>query len=302
MTLTFTRTLQFHLPFDRGFDVLAVQRQLLACNARPGTPDGIFGPQTRNAMMAFQTARSLPATAICDQPTWNRLFPAAVDAAVDALGTAVARLRQAHTRFAGGVEWALRPDGLSIGNEAPAGSGGEPTTITQIWTSFGPSITRWGEQLGVPAELILATIANESGGNPKAIRFEPKYQSDAATPGQVSPGLMQTLIQTAQSCVPGVTVDRNWLFEPDNAIQAGTRYILQQSRLTGFDPPVVACAYNAGAVYEEDGPANQWRMRQYPIGTSQHCDRFVKWFNDAIVVLRKEPQPPKHAFVTLLPL
>jgi peptidoglycan hydrolase-like protein with peptidoglycan-binding domain len=301
MIQTFTRVLQFQLPFDRGFDVLALQSQLIACNTKPGTPDGIFGPQTRDAVLAFQTARNLPATGICDQATWNQLFPAAPAAAGDALAATIVRLGQPHFRYPGGVSWALQPGGVSINGAPPAGSGGAPVTITRIWNTFGPSITKWGEQLGVPAELIMATIAIESNGKPDAIRFEPKYQSDATTPGQVSPGLMQTLIQTAQSVMPGVAVDRNWLFNPDNSIQAGTRYILQQSRLTGFDPPAAACAYNAGGVYEQDGPANRWRMRQFPIGTGDYCDRYIPWFNDAMTVLRGEANPPKHAFVSLLP-
>ena len=38
--------------------------------------------------------------------------------------------------------------------------------------------------------------------------------------------------------------------------------------------------YNAGGVYHNDSTENRWRMRQYPLGTSHHADRYVLWFND----------------------
>jgi hypothetical protein len=37
-------------------------------------------------------------------------------------------------------------------------------------------------------------------------------------------------------------------------------------------------------------------MRQYPIGTSKHCDRFVKWFNDAVFVLERHPKSTKVTY------
>jgi hypothetical protein len=32
-------------------------------------------------------------------------------------------------------------------------------------------------------------------------------------------------------------------------------------------------------------------MRQFPIGTSAHCDRFIKFFNDAVFVLQGTTTP-----------
>ena len=142
----------------------------------------------------------------------------------------------------------------------------------------------------------MATIATESSGDATAIRFEPRYKSDEATPDQVSPGLMQTLISTARSALGNNAINRSWLLQPDNSIQAGTAYILKQSQHTGFDPPVVACCYNAGSVLPNDSPKNRWRMQQYPIGTSEHCDRFVKWFNDCVTVFAGLTNPPPVSF------
>ena len=149
-------------------------------------------------------------------------------------------------------------------------------------------------------ELIVATICTELSGNPNAIRLEPGYVSDGATPAKVSPGLMQTLISTARDALPGVAIDRDWLFVPANSIRAGTAYIKKQSGGTKLDPPVVACAYNAGSVVENTGAGNRWRMRQFPIGTSEHCDRFVGWFNDCFRVFGSGVDVPSMSFFRLL--
>ena len=119
---------------------------------------------------------------------------------------------------------------------------------------FGSSIERWSEEFGVPAELVIATICTESGGDPADERREPGFVSYEVTPHRVSIGLMQTLISTAQSALGGLPgIDARWLLEPDNSIRAGTAYIAHQRSRTDFDPPVVACAYNAGGVYRQSG-------------------------------------------------
>jgi hypothetical protein len=40
-------------------------------------------------------------------------------------------------------------------------------------------------------------------------------------------------------------------------------------------------------------------MLQYPIGTGEHCDRFVQWFNDCVQVFASLPQPPEVSFARL---
>ena len=113
---------------------------------------------------------------------------------------------------------------------------------------------------------------------------------------------MQTLVSTARSMLgrrPEITA--SWLLEPDNSIQAGTAYIAHQRPSTGFDPPVVACAYNAGGVYRQNGEANRWKMRQYPIGTGVHADRFVLWFNDCFRMYERDGGAPALSFYALLP-
>jgi hypothetical protein len=58
---------------SRGEDVRAVQQQLR--NSVPTlTVDGNFGPRTRDAVIAFQRSRTLPADGIVGPQTWSALF------------------------------------------------------------------------------------------------------------------------------------------------------------------------------------------------------------------------------------
>jgi N-acetylmuramoyl-L-alanine amidase CwlA/murein DD-endopeptidase MepM/ murein hydrolase activator NlpD len=197
-----------------------------------------------------------------------------------------------HSAFANGVRWRLTRQGLEIEGSGIERTHGMPTTITKIWESFGDSINRWAAHFNVPCVLIIATIATETSGNANAIRKEPHYESDSKTPNQISTGLMQTLISTARDTLGDNTIDRGWLLTPNNSIKAGTSYIAGQRSTTLFDPPKVACAYNAGKLKENTGDKNRWKMKQFPIGTSEHCDRYVKWFNDAVAVLETHAKKP----------
>lgn len=192
-----------------------------------------------------------------------------------------------HNLF-GGQKWRLGPDGLVVAGALPR-TGGKLVTVPRVWREFGTLITAAAARHAVPVELILATVCTESGGNPSAVRIEPGWTSDSATPGRVSVGLMQTLISTARSATGNLALTRQSLLDPEVSILAGTAYIDQQRMQTRLDAPVVACAYNAGGAYLQEGSANAWRMRQYPIGTGHHADRFVQWFNDAFAFFTQDP-------------
>jgi len=161
---------------------------------------------------------------------------------------------------------------------------GAPITAMRIMNNFGDAITHWSNELSVPVDIIIGCIATETGGKETARREEPGYTSDAETPHRVSVGLMQTLISTAQSMCPEDTVTSEWLEVPYNSIKAGVRYIKEQFRKTNYDPPLVACAYNAGGLYRQNGEKNRWKLRQYPIGTGKHADRFCKYYNDSMSI------------------
>ncbi len=202
--------------------------------------------------------------------------------------------------FDGSVSWRLTDRGVSIDGAEPQGTAGEPATVRRVRAQFGDSIERWGAEFGVPAELIVATICTESGGNPADERKEPGFISYEETPHRVSTGLMQTLISTARGTLQMPAIDHAWLLEADNSIRAGTAYIASQQAQTQFDPPVVACAYNAGSVRENQSPDNRWRMRQFPIGTDHHANRFVEWFNDCFRMYRADGGAPELSFFALL--
>jgi hypothetical protein len=97
-----------------------------------------------------------------------------------------------------------------------------------------------------------------------------------------------------------MSVDRNWLLQPANAIEAGIAYVAKQAKVTSLDPPLVAAAYNAGRLKHQDGGQNRWKLRQYPIGTGKHCDRFVQFFNDAAAVLKNHPKAPAMTIADVL--
>ena len=293
--MTFTRTLLRQAPLMRGDDVKELQQQLLALGfAVVGTADGLFGVDTVNAINAFQAKSDLPETGVVDEAVWNALFHPPETRAPIATGL-LSGLTENHN-FNGGVNWRLDTNGIRISGAAPEDTGGAPQTVARIFNDFGSAMTRWAAHYDVPIELIAATICTETRGNPDAVRTEPGYVSDDATPHRVSPGLMQTLISTARETLRDDTIDRAWLLQPENAIQAGTAYIARQKSKTNLDLPKVACAYNAGGVYPNDGDHNRWKMRQYPIGTGEHADRYVAWFNDCFRLFRDQAEAPSPTF------
>jgi Putative peptidoglycan binding domain/Transglycosylase SLT domain len=306
------RLLHYTLPMMRGADVLALQRQLVKFGiALSGMPDGVFGPGTEQAVKSFQATKGLPADGAAGPRTLAALFPSGsappavlengpgTDPAGNALPALLPELGQPHRIFPSSVSWALTGDGISIDGAPPVGSGGQPLTVRRVWQSYGASITRWCGELGVPVELVIATICTESSGKADAIREEPGYISDEQTPARISAGLTQTLISTARQAMGMPSIDRVWLLDPDNAIRVGTTFIASQRAMTKFDPPVVACAYNAGCVKLNDGAENRWKMRQFPMGTGNHADRFVGFFNDCFAVLADAP-PSAPSFVAML--
>jgi hypothetical protein len=207
-------------------------------------------------------------------------------------------LREWHG-FENSVRWRLVPEGVEIEGSGVERTRGRPDMVTRVWNTFGDEINQVARARKVPCPLIIATICTESGGKPDATRHEPGYTSDEATPHRVSIGLTQTLISTARE-VMKMKVDGAWLRQPYNAINAGAGYIEKQSRSTKLDPPLVAAAYNAGSLVRNDGPKNRWKLRQYPIGTSEHCDRFVKFYNDAVFMLSSHSRRPAVGHEVLL--
>ena len=272
-----------------GSEVKKLQRRLSALGFEPGGADGRFSMRTDAAVRDFQASAGLADDGIVGALTWQALFPTRVEGdqarapSPRVTSTShpgfLASLIENHN-FNGGVRWRLASDGIRIVGAAPETTRGEPQTVARVWRDFGRPIKLWAGRFDVPVELIVATICTESRGDSAVLREEPGYVSDEQTPHKISPGLMQTLISTARETLGDNSIDREWLLDADNSIRAGTAYIDRQRRKTKLDPPKVACAYNAGSVIANNGAGNRWKMRQFPIGTGKHADRFVEWFND----------------------
>jgi hypothetical protein len=286
----FKQELSLTSPYMRGPDVLHAQRALRSFGFAEIEADGLFGRVTANAVRAFQSGRSLNPSGSIDRQTWNALFSdtpsAAPVARTDFAG--ITRKLLEPRQFRDSVPWALTDSGIAINGQPAVGTPGLPITIDRILTTFGNDIADVCIQRSVFIELVVATIATESHGNPGARYEEPGFQNETATPDRISIGLMQTLISTARSATGDPTLTAEALMKPRISINAGTAYIESQFNITGFDPPKVACAYNAGGVYYNPSPNNRWKMRQYPIGTARHADRFVGFFNDCFCVIRTQ--------------
>lgn len=233
--------------------------------------DGIIGPRTRAAM----------------QEDKGRL-----ERAVD-------EITKPH-RYRDSVSWQLTTEGIAVEGSPPEGSSGDPETVARVWGDFRAPIERAATLLSVPVELIVATICNESGGIQRKTSLDPSHRSDDETPDRVAYGLMQTLLSTARSSLKDDSIDGAWLQEPANSILAGTAYIASQWDETHYDPPKVACAYAVGGVRHDDGAENRWKMRQYPSGTSEYADRFVRWFNDCFRYFAENDIRPQLSLYRLL--
>jgi Putative peptidoglycan binding domain/Transglycosylase SLT domain len=281
----FTRTLGYQSPLVRGADVLYIQRALRTVSSQPIEADGLFGSRTASAVREFQAKNGIPVSGAVDKATWSALLRAPATPVLSRdLKDITTRLLQPQ-RFRDSVAWRLTAQGLSVNGLPAAGTAGMPTTVLAVLDKFGADIDAVSKDCNVPIELIVAAIAVESGGEPTARRKEPGWTSDNDTPDRVSVGLMQTLITTARQAMNDVNLDADWLCVARNSIGAGTRYISSQFAMTGYDPPKVACAYNAGGLYYDPSPGNIWRMRQYPIGTPKHANRTVAFFNDTFSLL-----------------
>lgn len=295
MSVAFTRHLWLTTPMMRGEDIFSLQVGLANALGRALEQDGIYGLQTKRAVQEYQRAQGLTADGIVGAATWSKLNgePTAtpdhkLDDVLDA--QCKADLKKSHRRYQDGCSWRVDAAGVSVdgGANGAAFNDSHLAMVKRVRRDFAQAIASTiGPGPGcipVPVELIIATICTESSGNPNALRKEPGCDlvDPERTPHRVSPGLMQTLLSTAREARSMPELRLNDLFNPKESIAAGAAYIWRQARTTRFDPPLVAAAYNAGGVYYNSGSANAWRLRQYPIGTSKHVDRFVRFFNAAM--------------------
>ena len=231
------------------------------------------------------TVIAAPAPAAAPEADAQAASPAPLEPAKPAdlstLADALGGLTKPHRLFPDSVTWSLQNDGVGVDGAPPQGTYGQPVTVRKIWLKYGDACASSARAYGVPVELIVATIAAESSGDPNARRREPKINDESV-------GLMQTLVGTARGALGRRTLRADDLLDPATSIAAGTAYIAQQRTQTHFDPPLVAAAYNAGSLRRDDSDKNRWRTHCYPAGTGQHIDRWVGWFNDCMEVSGKD--------------
>ncbi len=191
----------------------------------------------------------------------------------------------------------------------PSRTPGAPTTCQTILDLYGPAIYQASLAHGVPPELIITTIATEAAvarksdfTGPPTFRWEPHVRvEDVPTPtfGDYSAGPMQTLATTARDVIrrlslaypdpfaivpylpaePAPPPPHHPLYAGGPNIDIGTAEISTRLGKTGFDPILVAAAYNAGGLYETD--LNEWHLRS----AGDHLDRAAAWFGDACFVM-----------------
>ncbi|MBL6456568.1 transglycosylase SLT domain-containing protein [Belnapia sp. T6] len=300
------RTLRLAQPMMRGEDVLWLQRRLQsgpwpALAGLIRVADGLFGPRTAAAVAALQSLLGLAPDGVVGPALWSRLCPEA-PAAFDPLSpAALAELARPHARFGGGVLWRLTAEGILLDRGTIAGGKAEEAMLRRVLTSFGGPIRAEARRHALPLELIAACLCTESGGDPAAERQEPGFRGYEATPHRVSIGCMQTLLSTARAVLRRPVAPEE-LRRPETSIAAGAACLAEAAAQTRLDPPVVACAYNAGSVRADLSETNRWRMLQYPVGTGAHADRFCGFFNVALRLVRAQPHLSENApnFAALL--
>ena len=190
-------------------------------------------------------------------------------------------LREWHCA-SGTRRWRLSAEGIAFEGEAAPARLDPPRIAAACWAQHRAALEEAAKRFTVPMELLLATACTESGGRAEAVREEPGFTSDDATPHRVSPGLMQTLISSAREALGDPKLDRARLLDPAISARAGAAFIARQSRVTRFDPPLVAIAYNAGGLR---AAANPWGLVQTRRGDgSFHADSFCAFFNDALTL------------------
>ena len=297
------RDLSFRFPLLSGDDVRAVQQTLIRAGAMRAEADGVFGPPTRDAVAALQRRAGLAADGVLRRGTWDRLLRAAPPAPRpapdwrDMLRPFLPRLSALHGPpvGSGSRRWRLSPRGVVLnGDDAPPRSPEPPRTAALASDRFREPMEAAAARFGVPVELLLATACTESGGRADAVREEPGYAGDEATPQRVSPGLMQTLIGTAREALGDPSLDRARLLDPAVSLLAGAAVIRRQAisgrRPTGFDPPLVCIAYNAGSLRESAAADCSWGLVQTRRNASHwHADGFVAFLNDGFAVLAADP-------------
>lgn len=210
--------------------------------------------------------------------------------------------------------WRILSNGaIEVEGEGVIRTRGEPMTARTFKREHGEAAAEAAARFSVPTSWIFGMacieatrLKNGYSLDPRCFREEPGFVSDEKTPHRVSPGMMQTLISTAQAMNKkfGLKLDttREGLFNARTSIMLGTAYMRDRADYykggvdTGrvlaslpkseqiFDPfDFVYCvaAYNAGKVYKILSADYPFKMRTF---SATRTERAIRFANDWIAI------------------
>ena len=200
-----------------------------------------------------------------------------------------------------GKKWRITTSGVETEEGFPR-SKGDPISMYTLYKDYGYAIDAAAERFDLPNYLIMAMLGIEatrvrddrSHFDARSLRLEPGYISDAKTPNKVSPGLMQTLISTAEWMNDKYDLYRTYegdrepltredLFIPSRSIMAGAAYLRHLTDRYEWEfpsLPLLCGAYNAGSIRYTD--KNDYNILCYG---PDRIDRAMAWYNDSLAVL-----------------
>ena len=254
-------------------------------------------------------ADSPPAPASDDRPAMPS--PAVISSSTPSSGDL-----EWHSRFSGDA-WAYDAKGVYTRDHMGAlktwRTVGSPITVQEVLARHGNAIAEASAKYGVATELIVMTIATETGvyrkqgfTGSKTFRWEQSHtlnatgdpSLDGKERGDYSAGPMQVMSDTARwmndvydlgydpakdlkffKNKPSKVPTDLGLYDSEINIDVGTAYLKHQMGTTNGNPLIVAAAYNAGGIYPSS--ENRWRIKSY----GNHIDRAAEWYGDACFVL-----------------
>ena len=222
-----------------------------------------------------------------------------------------------HSKF-GGQSWRVDERGVylrSVANgAAPLRSPGAPITVQTIISLYGREIAKAANDYGIPPQIIVMTIAIETGAyrnhdftGPLTFRWEQHVKIGATENpahhgerGDYSAGPMQVLSDTARWVAtqqqlpqyvgkldatfkffknkPNPAPDDLDMYKPEVSIDIGAAVIKQRLPWTGLDPILVGAAYNAGSLRATN--ENLWHLHVH----GAYLDQAAQWLGDACAV------------------
>lgn len=211
-------------------------------------------------------------------------------------------------QYKGSKRWQILDNGaIEVEGEGVIRTRGEPVTARTFFAEHGAAAREASARFDVPLSWIFGMAAIEATRvkgrpfslDPRCYREEPDYVSDEETPAEISPGIMQTLLTTADSMNRryklNIPINRESLFNARNSILLGTAYMayqrdryaprnMQIGKLDGHTFDFVFCtgAYNAGSVKPNLSKDYPFKLRTY---SPDRTEKGIRFHNDALAAL-----------------